>query len=56
MTRTAPMLLLLAIAACTTNSQGSCVSTVPSTLLHEILCGQSEAPQGICLAEVDNGF
>ena len=46
---------LCATAACTNNDQGSCIPTVASTQLHEISCG-SEAPQGICFSEFDNGF
>lgn len=57
MTQASPLLLLLlSLAGCTAESTGNCVATVPSTRLYEILCGQNEGPQGICLAEVDNGF
>ena len=45
----------VALAACGNSEKGSCIPTVPSTLLHEIACGR-EAPQGICFSEFDNGF
>lgn len=52
-----PMLVLalVVLAACNNRVETSCVTIVPSTLLHEIYCGE-EAPQGICFAEVNNGF
>lgn len=49
------VLAVVALAACNNRVETSCVTIVPSTLLHEIYCGE-EAPQGICFAEFSNGF
>ena len=46
---------LVGLTGCSNRSETSCVPIVPSTLLHEIPCGE-DAPQGICLAEYSNGF
>ncbi len=53
-----PTLLLLTgtFIACADNSGGSCIATVPSTLLHEVRCAPKDGPQGICFSEVGTGF